>query len=204
MKFFYCCSIFLLLAIGNAFQLKRIQKSFVLTSSIKSNSHDSSDVLVAAKQLNKQLASCLLQGFVLMFTLSNTLLPIQIASAGEPLPSLEKCFSAVRKELSPEGESINRLSDDIRLQKWDDLKLFTREYDAGFRGFVMKSTWKQIDDVELKKKGIEISNSFTFDLIALNKASRVKDTEDAYKRLEDVKKDLRDFLNLETQVSKIN
>lgn len=122
-----------------------------------------------------------------------------IIQAKEPLPSLEKCFDAVRRELAPDGESINRLQKGIETGNWEDIKLFTREYDAGFRGYVMKSAWKQIDVEETQKRAIEISNSFTFDLIALNKASRVKDTEDAYKRLGQVKQDLADFLALEKQ-----
>lgn len=120
-----------------------------------------------------------------------------VVQAKEALPSLEKCFDAVRRELATDGESINRLKNDIASGNWDDVKLFTREYDAGFRGFVMKSAWKQMEAEATKKRGIEISNSFTFDLIALNKAARVKDTEDAYKRLDQVKQDLADFLALE-------
>ena len=122
-----------------------------------------------------------------------------VAHAKEELPSLEKCFDAVRRELATDGESIKRLKNDIESGNWDDVKIFTREYDAGFRGYVLKSAWKQIENEETKKRGIEISNSFTFDLIALNKAARVKDTEDAYKRLDQVKQDLVDFLALQKQ-----
>ena len=141
---------------------------------------------------------------------ANTLLSISFCSsliynptasfAKTELPSLEKCFGAIEKELDPiNGESLIRLKDDIDGEKWEDLKLFTREYDAGFRGGVLKSAWKQFDS-ELQKKGIEISNSFTFDLIALNKAARNKDPDEASRRLEDVKTDLINFLSLKSQI----
>mmetsp|Transcript_19238 Transcript_19238/g.32568 ORF Transcript_19238/g.32568 Transcript_19238/m.32568 type:complete len:192 (-) Transcript_19238:58-633(-) len=116
--------------------------------------------------------------------------------AKDALPSLDKCFNAIEKELNPrEGESLLRIKNDIDAQNWDDLKGFTREYDAGFRGGVLKSAWKQFDG-EKKKRGIEVSNSFTFDLIALNKAARNQDVDDANTRLEQVRNDLRDFLSL--------
>eukprot|EP01041_Mallomonas_annulata_P003651 gene3651-7278_t len=110
------------------------------------------------------------------------------------LPSLEKCFNAIRKEVDG-GESLTRIKNDIDTHNWQDLILFTREYDAGFRGGVLKNAWKQLD--EDKRKGIDISNSFTFDLIALNKAARNQDEQDALHRLDQVKEDLVNFLALD-------
>ena len=78
----------------------------------------------------------------------------------------------------------------------EDLKLFTREYDAGFRGGVLKSAWKQLEG-DNKKNGISISNSFTFDLIALNKAARNKDKESAVKVTDSIILDLKNFLKLQ-------
>ena len=130
--------------------------------------------------------------------ISSTILisPISVVHAKDELPSLDKCFNAVRKELDPKvGESLPRIKKDIDGGNWDDLKLFTREYDAGFRGGVLKSAWKQLGDQ--KQRGIQVTNSFTFDLIALNKAARTEDKDDAYKRLDQVKQDLIDFLALE-------
>ena len=126
--------------------------------------------------------------------------PLTIAHSATELPSLEKCFNAVRKELdSTQGESLTHIKNDIDGDKWDDLKLFTREYDAGFRGGVLKTAWKQLGDS--KQKGISITNSFTFDLIALNKAARTQDKADAYHRLDQITQDLKDFLALEKTVS---
>jgi hypothetical protein len=90
---------------------------------------------------------------------------------------------------------LTRIQQDIDGGNWEDLKLFTREYDAGFRGGVLKSAWKQLGDA--KQKGIQVSNSFTFDLIALNKAARNADKDDAAARLAQVRQDLVDFLALE-------
>ncbi|KAJ1435656.1 hypothetical protein B484DRAFT_445947 [Ochromonadaceae sp. CCMP2298] len=118
------------------------------------------------------------------------------AMAKDSLPSLDKCFNAVQKELdAADGQALIRIKADIDGSNWDDLKLFSREYDAGFRGGVLKSAWKQLEGDE-QKRGIEVTNSFTFDLIALNKAARKQDTEDARARLEQVRQDLKDFLAL--------
>ena len=82
------------------------------------------------------------------------------------------------------------------LGDWEDLKLFTREYDAGFRGGVLKSAWKQLEG-ENKKKGVDLSNAFTFDLIAINKAGREQNKENALIGLDSVIKDLTEFTKLE-------
>ena len=60
----------------------------------------------------------------------------------------------------------------------------------------MKSAWKQLEGDD-KKNGISISNSFTFDLIALNKAARNKDKETAVKVTDSIILDLQNFLKLE-------
>ena len=136
-------------------------------------------------------------------TVPQSPLPLQTSSfssvllAKEELPSIDKCFAAVRKELNPkEGESLLRIQRDIESSDFADLITFTREYDAGFRGGVLKSAWKQLQG-DAKKRGIEVSNSFTFDLIALNKAARVKDVSEANRCLQLVRQDLLDFLQLD-------
>ena len=134
-------------------------------------------------------------GFVAGITSLPMLMNVAPAAAKTELPSLEKCFNAVRRELSPEGESLKRIDEDIDEGKWDDLKLFTREYDAGFRGGVLKSAWKQLGNE--KQAGISVTNSFTFDLIALNKAARNEDTAKAKELAKMVRTDLENFLKLE-------
>lgn len=186
-----------------AYRLAKLQKQIQPSAfTLYSHKFTSENKHVKSKDTTSKLN---VQNIILNAILFLPMMNPMISLAGEPLPSLEKCFSAVRKELDPiEGESLKRLSNDIQSNNWNDIKLFTREYDAGFRGYVMKSAWKQIDNEDLKKKGIEISNSFTFDLIALNKASRVKDTDDAIKRLAEVKQDLANFLALESQIKSVN
>jgi hypothetical protein len=126
-------------------------------------------------------------------------LPLQsnlIVHAKDELPSLERCFAAVKRELDPkEGESLARLKKDIETGEWADIKVFTREYDAGFRGGVLKKSWKQLGDK--KADGIRISNSFTFDLIGLNQAARKEDKDEAMKMLEAVRNDIVEFSKLE-------
>ena len=130
-----------------------------------------------------------------MTAFSFQLSPVRAAS---DLPSLETCFNAIKKEIAG-SESLKRIEGDIEAQNWEDLKKFTREYDAGFRGGVLKSVWKQLDG-DSKRKGIDISNSFTFDLIALNKAARNHDDADAKLRLRQVRQDLIDFAKLEDSI----
>ena len=114
-----------------------------------------------------RISKALLTSTLLLSPLSPLTTPTR--AGADELPSLERCFNAVRKELdAKEGESLIRIKQDIDGGNWDDLKLFTREYDAGFRGGVLKNAWKQLGDA--KQRGIQVTNSFTFDLIALNKA----------------------------------
>jgi hypothetical protein len=49
---------------------------------------------------------------------------------------------------------------------------------------------------EEQKKGIELANSFTFDLIALNKAARIQDKKEAQLRVVQIQHDLEEFLKL--------
>ena len=150
-------------------------------------------------QVGKKAVAKLLVGCSLMASSPVEVFRVPVVQAKTELPSLEKCFNAVRKELDiTEGDSIKRIKKDIGEENWEDLLFFTREYDAGFRGGVLKSAWKQLDG-ETKQKGIAVSNSFTFDLIALNKAGRIKDKEGATLMVGKVIEDLQNFLDLEKQ-----
>mmetsp|Transcript_27491 Transcript_27491/g.26302 ORF Transcript_27491/g.26302 Transcript_27491/m.26302 type:complete len:196 (+) Transcript_27491:149-736(+) len=167
---------------------------FIIHSSIAFN------IKFSAPKVSHETSSRLKKSLANIFLSSSLIISFQgpstSAQAADTLPSLEKCFNAVRKELDlKDGASLIRIKGDIDEGKWDDLKLFSREYDAGFRGGVLKSAWKQLGDN--KQKGIKVTNSFTFDLIGLNKASRNEDKEDAYHRLDQITQDLKDFLALE-------
>ena len=175
--------------------MKLLFVALVMMNSIASFSFTLSAVL--KQRLMKSLSSVI----VISGLTVGSQTPLTVAHSATELPSLEKCFNAVRKELDiTQGESLTHIKKDIDEGKWDDLKLFSREYDAGFRGGVLKTAWKQLGDQ--KGKGISITNSFTFDLIALNKAARTQDKEDAYHRLDQITQDLKDFLALEDGVVK--
>jgi hypothetical protein len=163
----------LLLFFGHAFHKVRLPERI---KKVKSQCES----LIYPSSNRYQLMASILAGLVWV-------VPLQPSLCAEEKPSLEKCFNAVRRELSSdEGQSLKRLKEDVFSKNWADVKSFTREYDAGFRGYVLKNAWSQITDDNLKRRGIEISNSFTFDLIALNKAARIEDPNEANKRLEQV------------------
>lgn len=132
---------------------------------------------------------------LIAFTAISTTIGVSSPSPAhaENIP-LETAFKTIQYELDAR-KSLGRIENDISNDNWEDLKLFTREYDAGLRGSVMKSVWKQLEG-EKKEKGIQISNSFTFDLIGLNKAARKSDKEDATKYLKLVEQDIKDFVAL--------
>ena len=115
-------------------------------------------------------------------------------SFAEEQESLGKYLDAVKVEVVKKP-SVQRLRTDIDSNNWEDLKLFTREFEAGFRGGVLKKAWKQLEG-EDRKRGIDLSNSFTYDLIGINKAGRQQDPDAARKYLGQVETDLQDFLTL--------
>lgn len=126
--------------------------------------------------------------------------PVATLAAEDTVP-IERYFNAIRVEIDPvKGESLKRLKADIEEGRWDDVKAFTRQYDAGFRGTVLKGAWKSMEG-EARNKGVQLSNAFTFDLIGLNKAARVGDREEALHRLDVIKEDLQAFLGLENAIS---
>lgn len=101
------------------------------------------------KQLVLLLSSIILSSITNISMIS---IPSSIVHAKEStsttVPSLEKCFNAIEKELSDNGDSLRRINKDISTEDWNDLKLFTREYDAGFRGGVLKVAWKQLKGID--------------------------------------------------------
>ena len=102
----------------------------------------SSSSISATLSVEKTVAAGAIASTILIST-TVTSLP-SVARAKDPLPTLDRIFTAVRKEIGPDGESIARLKDDINNENWEDILTYTREYDAGFRGGVMKAAWKQL------------------------------------------------------------
>ena len=65
----------------------------------------------------KALISCISSVFLPMSL--PMLSPVNVAYAKSELPSLEKCFGAIKKELDPiNGESIKRIKTDINNDNW--------------------------------------------------------------------------------------
>ena len=113
---------------------------------------NNSKIIIIFKNITKQLLLFLSSIILLLITNINIIqIPSSIVHAKDTtsttsstIPSLEKCFNAIEKELSDDGDSLRRIDKDISTEDWTDLKLFTREYDAGFRGGVLKVAWKQL------------------------------------------------------------
>ena len=126
-----------------------------------------------------------------------TLISPLISHATENTRPLSECFNIIRNEIKS-SESLNRLNQDITNENWKDILSFTKEYEAGFRGGILKPAWKQLSG-NLQEKGITLTNSFTYDLIGLNKAARIKDLPRANEMIANIKKDLVDFVKLDEQ-----
>lgn len=91
------CALFFLVLIASTFEY--IDARFKLTTS-----HLNTNII--AKNTAKALTSAFL-----------FCSPPLLVDAKEELPSLEKCFNAVRKELKP-GESLVRLKNDIEVNMY--------------------------------------------------------------------------------------
>jgi hypothetical protein len=101
------------------------------------------------KQLVLLLSSIILSSItnISMISIPSSIVHAKETTTTTTVPSLEKCFNAIEKELSDNGDSLRRINKDISTEDWNDLKLFTREYDAGFRGGVLKVAWKQLKGI---------------------------------------------------------
>jgi len=120
-------------------------------SNIDIDNITSNSKIILFNKITKQLV--LLLSSIILSSITNISMisiPSSIVHAKETtttVPSLEKCFNAIEKELSDNGDSLRRINKDISTEDWNDLKLFTREYDAGFRGGVLKVAWKQLKGI---------------------------------------------------------
>ena len=128
------------------------------------------------------------------FTAATTLLlPTMIAQAKESL-SPEESFKRVRQEL--EGGGIVYLEQALKDENYVTLLDFTKTYDQVLRKNFMGQAKKYAID---KNKATELSNAVTFDLIGINRSSRPgqESREEAQKYLQELKDDVRAFLELE-------
>jgi len=114
--------------------------------------------------------------------------------------TIANAFARVRNELiSPDG-GVAKLESYIETGKWAEIKEFTKIYDAEFRKETMGRTRKLLPDGKMRGDSIQLCNNVTFDLIGINRASRVGDKDEAKKYLQALKDDIAIFLELEGKV----
>lgn len=120
--------------------------------------------------------------------------PAQAASAEY---TVEQCFDIVQRELTQRKPFI-RIEHDIQDANWQDLKVFTKEYD-GFRGSILKGAAKQLKGDD-KKVASDLANKVMYDLIGINKAARKEDAEAATQSLQGLEKDIQEFYDLKAKL----
>ena len=117
--------------------------------------------------------------------------------------TLSNAFNKVKTELTSSSGGISTLSTLIDNQDWENVKEFTKNYDIEFRKEMMGSARKMIpkdNNKQLRSDATQMCNNVTFDLIAVNKASRVGDPNAATKAFGILKNDISEFLELESKV----
>ena len=128
------------------------------------------------------------------------------AAEEDPTAAIEQAFRDIRKELYGEeftdmgkGGGILFLKKLILNQEWAKIKEFTKFYDAEFRKVKLGKARKLFTNKKLKEEALQLSNAITFDLIGINKASRVSNTEEALRYWEELKQDIEKFLLLQSK-----
>lgn len=126
----------------------------------------------------------------------------QPSFAKEPVTkeSMAKAFADVRFELEDPTGGIQILAQAIDEKDWENIKESTKFYDLEFRKAKMVKARKMFPDSDMRGESLQLCNNVTFDLIGINRASRVEDSESAYKYLEELKTDVTKFLEYESKV----
>ena len=130
------------------------------------------------------------------------------AYAKEPPPPITKevvteAFDAIRYELTNPSGVVGKLTSLINDgNSYEEIMQYTKESDAYFRKAKIGKARKLLTDKEIKSNSIQLSNAVTFDLIGINRASRPgqEDKEVQLKYLDDLKKDIEQFLELEKTI----
>jgi hypothetical protein len=121
------------------------------------------------------------------------------------LPTKEKVtttFGSIRYELqNPEG-GVNYMQGRIDAQDFPGLMDFTRTYDLELRKLRMGRAKKLLPSKELKERATSYANAITFDLIGINRNSRIgqENVEGANKYLQELRDDVATFLTLESSI----
>ena len=111
-------------------------------------------------------------------------------------------FAAIRNELTSPNGVVSTLSNLIDNGSFEDILQYTKESDAYFRKAKLGKARKLLTDKDLKGEAVLMSNAVTFDLIGINRASRPgkESREDQLRYLEELKKDIEKFLELEKTI----
>ncbi len=120
---------------------------------------------------------------------------------------LQEAFHDIQEELNGEvftemgkGGGVLFLKQLIVNEKWDTIKEFTKFYDAEFRKVKLGRARKLLTDKKLKEEALQLSNAITFDLIGINKSSRVQDGNEAIRYWTELEEDITKFLQLQNKV----
>ena len=130
------------------------------------------------------------------------------AYAKEPPPpitqeAVTEAFNAIRYELTNPSGVVGTLTNLINDgNSYEEIMQYTKESDAYFRKAKIGKARKLLTDKEIKSGSIQLSNAVTFDLIGINRASRPgqEDKVVQLKYLDDLKKDIEQFLELEKTI----
>jgi len=130
------------------------------------------------------------------------------AYAKEPPPpitqeAVTEAFNAIRYELTNPSGVVGTLTNLINDgNSYEEVMQYTKESDAYFRKAKIGKARKLLTDKEIKSGSIQLSNAVTFDLIGINRASRPgqEDKDVQLKYLDDLKKDIEQFLELEKTI----
>mmetsp|Transcript_53635 Transcript_53635/g.92278 ORF Transcript_53635/g.92278 Transcript_53635/m.92278 type:complete len:212 (+) Transcript_53635:90-725(+) len=125
-----------------------------------------------------------------------------VALAADPPPiEVHEGFAYVRQEIESGG--VAKLDSMVAAGDWENILEFTKLYDLSFRKVELYRVATALLPIDKSKhdKAKEIRSTITYDLIAVNKASRPQFREIAApasrQAMETLKKDLADFLALE-------
>lgn len=114
--------------------------------------------------------------------------------------SMARAFADIRYELEDPNGGIPTLQNAIEKKDWVNVKEFTKFYDTEFRKAKMVKARKMFPDSNMRGESLQLCNNVTFDLIGINRASRVDDMDEAMKYLEELKQDVRSFMEYEKKI----
>ena len=190
----------------------QLSSGFV-TSTIRGISTASSQVkstqLLATTRRNFLEQSTTIATIAIGTSISSSLATMPLpAYAKEPPPpitqeAVTEAFDAIRYELTNPSGVVGTLTNLINDgNSYEEVMQYTKESDAYFRKAKIGKARKLLTDKEIKSGSIQLSNSITFDLIGINRASRPgqEDKDVQLKYLEDLKKDIEQFLELEKTI----